>query len=1339
MQQSSGGPTSTPVTTSVPSTPSTPIHSSASSIPSNLAVAEAAASAVSQYRPLNVKDALSYLDQVKIQFSDQPEVYNRFLDIMKDFKSQSIAITSNQIDTPGVIDRVSSLFRGHPNLIMGFNTFLPPGYKIEPTNNPNDPVRVTTPRDHPPYVHHPPPPLAAPSSITDVAGQSAAALSAANTMAGYFGTPGYGSSSGLPSISSISSHGGSNTPQNQYSNAAALGASSIISSMHAHGQQGGRGANGEGSTRRAPVEFNHAINYVNKIKNRFSTEPETYKQFLEILQTYQKEQKPIHDVYAQVQILFKGAPDLLDEFKQFLPDNSGNQGNGGAGSMPRPGLLGGVGSMGNGMAGDAYPSGNKRPSSAGTPGASSSSNAPGGKKQQKRPAPGGSISGGMLGSNGGASQSTNGSAVSLAQPPKKKAKVAKVDKPGNIEELEFFDKCKRLINNKAVYNEFLKVLNLFSQEIIEARVLIQRVEPFLAKAPELFEWFKRFVKYQEEDFIYNIPVERPHLNIDQCKQAGHSYRKLPSTYPRPPCKGRDDLCHEVLNDDFISHPMYVSESGFLSHKKTVYEEALHKCEEERYEFDLNIEANLHTIALLEPIAKRIQGMTPDERNRFKLEPGLGGTSKSIYQRAIKKIYDKERGLEIIEALHNSPAVAVPVVLKRLKQKDEEWKRAQRDWNKVWREIDAKNYYKALDHIGISFKQSDKKATAPKALIAEIEAIYKEQREKPSKLANRYQFDFSFKDQEVFRDVMRLIRLNIKALGLGDEEEGRLKSHAYSFVQTFFVLDGLMGGYESDSEFSEGGNDTESDLEEEVGGAGVVGRPRVRVNSLRRNVLLRGSGAGGVNGRGVLRRGSGGSGMKRSKLSGSADVMETDEDDVGGDGDTESIGDFGVGSRGGTPDVGTPGSRGSEAVKEGSLEGVVVGGGEGGEDGALGPLVGGRKEGGQQQQQLSRTRAKRSTYTFYANATIYVFFRLFQIAYSRLLKMKELSRELSDNPPRAEKLNTVAVELGLQKADAPTKPEIRDRYKDLLSTIEEFLTQEIEPAEFEEKTRDLFGTSAYLVFTIDKHVQNIVKQLQTIYSDSTSSKLLTLYHNDRSQVITSSRQEGAYRYTAESVLDEEPMFRLEYFVPENVLTIQFFSKDDYLGDHSISREEKWSHYIDSFVQLPATDIVRGGGPNHREPFLRRCLPVEGGGHTTAVGEVVSRSGLELKICQNSYKMFFVDGSEDWFWRRGVGGEGKGEGVEGRRRGKFRVWVEGRIKGVEGDGEGEGENGGEGTVEGGEADVGDDGRDVWKVVVAGGEGRSALEVVERDGEGEGEVRRWGVREDGGEGGVVGMEVE
>ena len=86
-----------------------------------------------------LNDALSYLDQVKVQFADHPDVYNRFLDIMKDFKSGAI-------DTPGVIERVSSLFAGNPALIQGFNTFLPPGYKIEcGTNGDPNAIRVTTP------------------------------------------------------------------------------------------------------------------------------------------------------------------------------------------------------------------------------------------------------------------------------------------------------------------------------------------------------------------------------------------------------------------------------------------------------------------------------------------------------------------------------------------------------------------------------------------------------------------------------------------------------------------------------------------------------------------------------------------------------------------------------------------------------------------------------------------------------------------------------------------------------------------------------------------------------------------------------------------------------------------------------------------------------------------------------------------------------------------------------------------------------------------------------------------------------------------------------------------
>jgi len=46
----------------------------------------------SQHKQLKVEDALAYLEQVKQKFKDKPQVYNRFLDIMKEFKSQTYVV-----------------------------------------------------------------------------------------------------------------------------------------------------------------------------------------------------------------------------------------------------------------------------------------------------------------------------------------------------------------------------------------------------------------------------------------------------------------------------------------------------------------------------------------------------------------------------------------------------------------------------------------------------------------------------------------------------------------------------------------------------------------------------------------------------------------------------------------------------------------------------------------------------------------------------------------------------------------------------------------------------------------------------------------------------------------------------------------------------------------------------------------------------------------------------------------------------------------------------------------------------------------------------------------------
>lgn len=57
-----------------------------------------------------------------------------------------------------------------------------------------------------------------------------------------------------------------------------------------------------------------------KIKRRFSDDPDTYKQFLDILHTYQKQQRSIMEVLDRVSVLFQNEPDLLHDFTYFLPD-----------------------------------------------------------------------------------------------------------------------------------------------------------------------------------------------------------------------------------------------------------------------------------------------------------------------------------------------------------------------------------------------------------------------------------------------------------------------------------------------------------------------------------------------------------------------------------------------------------------------------------------------------------------------------------------------------------------------------------------------------------------------------------------------------------------------------------------------------------------------------------------------------------------------------------------------------------------------------------------------------------------------------------------------------------
>jgi paired amphipathic helix protein Sin3a len=76
-------------------------------------------------------------------------------------------------------------------------------------------------------------------------------------------------------------------------------------------------------------------------------------------------------------------------------------------------------------------------------------------------------------------------------------------------------------------------------------------------------------------------------------------------------------------------------------------------------------------------------------------------------RCIEQLYG-DHGLDVVDVLRKNIGVALPVILTRLKQKQEEWSRCQSDFSKVWAEVYSKNYHKSLDHQSFYFKQQDKK-------------------------------------------------------------------------------------------------------------------------------------------------------------------------------------------------------------------------------------------------------------------------------------------------------------------------------------------------------------------------------------------------------------------------------------------------------------------------------------------------------------------------------------------------------------------------------------------------------------------------------------------------------
>jgi paired amphipathic helix protein Sin3a len=172
--------------------------------------------------------------------------------------------------------------------------------------------------------------------------------------------------------------------------------------------------------------------------------------------------------------------------------------------------------------------------------------------------------------------------------------------------------------------------------------------------------------------------------------------------------------------------------------------------------------------------------------------------------------------------------------------------------------------------------------------------------------------------------------------------------------------------------------------------------------------------------------------------------------------------------------------------------------------------------------------KRVLYSFFCNTTFYCFFRLYEMLYERLVRLRELDVEMRKCPNMGKRVTKAARDLGLYSSRFDDVDVSKGYYPAILEMIDRFFDGDIDQQVFEEHSRYIFVTDAYLIFTIDKLVHSMVKQIQAITVDPKSVELIRLFRSDKGLESMSPRILSVYRLRAEDIVgSEENLYKINF--------------------------------------------------------------------------------------------------------------------------------------------------------------------------------------------------------------------
>lgn len=264
--------------------------------------------------------------------------------------------------------------------------------------------------------------------------------------------------------------------------------------------------------------------------------------------------------------------------------------------------------------------------------------------------------------------------------------------------------------------------------------------------------------------------------------------------------------------------------------------------------------------------------------------------------------------------------------------------------------------------------------------------------------------------------------------------------------------------------------------------------------------------------------------------------------------------------------------------------------------------------------------------FLGNSAYYIMFRYITSIYNRLneaWKFAGAEKRKHYTPEPVRNADMIMNPDSEKNSKELSKEEYQNkRYRQFLYNVELLLSNAIEQSVFESKCRNKFGSHSYVLFTFDRLLILLAKQIHTILTDEVTEKLLNLYYYEQFKIKNLS--EVIYLNNCREILDRENnIYIFKYNSTSNELHLGYMDISHIYV--SIEQNDDYSRYIHVLVNKINEKDINSNPPIYLKRNLIKNQSID-------INNVDISHELGCKIMPHMFKIRYIENTEDYFYRR-----------------------------------------------------------------------------------------------------------